>query len=118
MPDIDAGTADDAIAAAKCRFDHADAPYDPDVLALIRVAEAMRAKLYGPGGSDPMPVFVIKGKDRIAPGAVEAYRDLCIEHDLREQAGEVWRAAEEIRRWQERHPDQVRLPDHEHVPAA
>lgn len=34
-----------AIAGAKARFDHADAPYEPDVLALIRAAEAMREEL-------------------------------------------------------------------------
>lgn len=38
---------DDALSAAKARWDHGDAPYDPDVLALIRAAEAMRAALYG-----------------------------------------------------------------------
>lgn len=39
---------DQALAAAKARFDHADAPYDPDVLELIRAAETMREQLYGP----------------------------------------------------------------------
>lgn len=41
-----AAAVDDALSAVKARFDHADAPYDPDVLALIRAAEAMRATLY------------------------------------------------------------------------
>jgi hypothetical protein len=109
---------DSAIDGAKARFDHADAQHDPDALALIRAAEAMRAKLYGPGGDDPMPVFVIKGTDRIAPAAVEAYHDLCIELGLSDQAGQVWHAAEEIRRWQARHPDRIKKPDHPHVPAA
>lgn len=40
---------DEALSAAKARYDHGDAPYDPDVLALIRAAETMHAKLYGPG---------------------------------------------------------------------
>lgn len=35
------------IGGAKDRWDHADAPHNPDVLALIRAAEAMHAKLYG-----------------------------------------------------------------------
>lgn len=56
-----AAAVDAALTAVKARYDHADAPYDPDVLALIRVAEAMRATLYGPAGADPMPVFVLKG---------------------------------------------------------
>jgi hypothetical protein len=34
-----------ALAAAKARFDHADAPHDPDVLALIRAAEAAQEEL-------------------------------------------------------------------------
>lgn len=45
ITDVDA-----AIAAAKDRFDHAEAPYDPDALALIRAAEAMREALDSDGG--------------------------------------------------------------------
>lgn len=37
---------DAALAGAKDRFDHADAKYDPDVLALIRAAEQMRDRLF------------------------------------------------------------------------
>jgi hypothetical protein len=48
---------DDALAAVQARWDHGDAPYDPDVLAIIRAAETMRAKLYGPDGDGPMPVL-------------------------------------------------------------
>ncbi len=59
VPDYGAPAAvDDALAAVKARFDHAAAPYDPDVLGLIRQVEAMREKLYGPVRADPMPVFV------------------------------------------------------------
>lgn len=39
-----------AIAGAKDRFDHAEASHDPDVLALIRAAEALRAELDAIGG--------------------------------------------------------------------
>lgn len=39
-----------ALAGAKDRFDHAGAQYDPDVLALIRVAEAMHRALFGDDG--------------------------------------------------------------------
>jgi hypothetical protein len=38
---------DAALDGAKDRWDHADAPYNPDMLALIRAAEAMREQLYG-----------------------------------------------------------------------
>lgn len=66
---------------------------------------------------DPMPFFVIKAKDRLALDAVRAYRNLCAAAGLDDQAFEVDEAINEIRAWQRRHPDEVRLPDHPHVPA-
>lgn len=66
---------------------------------------------------DPMPVFVIKAKDQLALDAVAAYRQLCLDHDLPHQAIEVTRAYAEINGWQQRHPDRVALPEHEHIPA-
>lgn len=68
--------------------------------------------------NDPMPVFVIKGKDQLALPAVHAYRQLCLDHGLVDQAVQVTRAYAELNGWQRRHPDRVALPDHEHVPAA
>ncbi len=65
---------------------------------------------------DPMPVFVIKGKDRLAPGVVNAYRSLCTLNGLDEQATQVDLARQEIIDWQQRHPDLVKTPDHPHVP--
>lgn len=48
VPKYDTAEAvDDALSAVKARWDHGEAPYDPDVLAVIRAAEAMREKLYG-----------------------------------------------------------------------
>lgn len=48
VPKYDTAEAvDDALSAVKTRWDHGDAPYDPDVLGIIRAAEAMRARLYG-----------------------------------------------------------------------
>lgn len=48
VPTYDTAAAvDDALTAVKARFDHADAPYDPDVLGLIRAAETMRDRPYG-----------------------------------------------------------------------
>ncbi len=114
LPDIDA-----AIDAAKDRWDHAGAPYDPAVLKLIRAAEAMRAyigSIHGPDTDDPMPVFVLKAKDLLAQSAVLAYLDTCDQHGLPRQARHVLRAADEFTAWQERHPDLLQMPDHEHVP--
>jgi hypothetical protein len=65
---------------------------------------------------DPMPVFTIKAKDKLALKAVDAYRDLCLELGLYEQAAEVLLAYSEMSRWRDRNPDQVKLPDHAHVP--
>lgn len=110
-----AAAVDDALAAAKARYDHGDAPYDPDVLALIRAAETMRAKLYGPA-DDLMPVFVIKAKDEFAISAVSAYRRLCEARGLTDQAAQVRLAAAEMSAWRERNPGAVKLPDHQHVP--
>lgn len=66
---------------------------------------------------DPMPEFVIKGKDLLALPALRAYRKACERAGIPEQAREVGKAYEEIAAWQSRHPDVVRLPDHRHVPA-
>lgn len=65
---------------------------------------------------DPMPVFVVKGKDFLAPGTVEAYRDMCVDAGLANQAREVALAHEEIMQWQTRNPHRLRWPAHEHVP--
>lgn len=66
---------------------------------------------------DPMPVFVLKGKDRLALGAISQYSLLCLKAGLIDQAAEVDKAYAEIRAWQGRHPELMKLPDHEHVPA-
>ena len=110
------GAIDDALSAVKARWDHGDAPYDPDVLAVIRAAEAMRAKLYGPVEGDPMPVFVLKGTDQLTPETIAFYRRRCNVHGLVEQAAEVTRALDEMEAWQDRNRDLVHMPDHPHVP--
>lgn len=66
---------------------------------------------------DPMPVFVIKGKDLLAPDAIAMYRQLCLANGLTRQAAEVDRAYAEVEGWQARNPDAVWMPDHTHVPA-
>ena len=66
---------------------------------------------------DPMPVFVLKAKDVLAPGTVNAYRLECLRHGLDEQAAEVEKAFREMAAWQQRHPEELKLPDHKHTPA-
>ena len=68
--------------------------------------------------SDQMPVFAIKAKDNLAVPTVEAYRALCVKHDLLEQAHHVEDARDEMVGWRLAHPDQCKWPDHAHVPAA
>lgn len=67
---------------------------------------------------DPMPVFVIKGKDLLALDAIAMYRQLCLTNGLTRQVAEVDRAWAEMAGWQVRHPDEVWMPDHVHAPAA
>lgn len=66
---------------------------------------------------DPMPVFTIKAKDKLAVRAVGAYLRLCQELGLDEQAAQVELAMAEIHAWRRRNPRLVQLPDHAHVPA-
>lgn len=66
--------------------------------------------------TDPMPVFTIKAKDRLALDTIRVYRALCEERGLTVQASEVGKALREIRLWQERNPERLQLPDHRHIP--
>lgn len=68
--------------------------------------------------TDPMPQFIIKGKDFLAARAVAAYMNLCFDYGQQSQAGQVAKALAEIVEWQERNPEVVQMPDHEHVPVA
>lgn len=68
--------------------------------------------------TDPMPVFTIKAKDRLAVRAVTHYAELCRDAGLETQAQEVEEAIAEMYAWRARHPKSVRLPDHKHVPVA
>jgi len=97
---------------AICREDRAFKHRQVETLA--KRADAARS----PQSEDPMPVFVIKAKDNLAVAAVEAYRALCVRHDLLEQAHHVEDARDEIVEWRLAHPDQCKWPDHAHVPAA
>lgn len=71
-----------------------------------------------PVGDDPMPVFVIQGKDRLAPQTIAQYARSCEAAGLTEQAREVRKALLEITEWQHRNHDRVKYPDHKHVPEA
>lgn len=65
--------------------------------------------------SDPMPVFTIKAKDLLALCAIARYRTECEVNGLFDQAREVEKAMAEFERWQQRNPDLMKMPDHEHV---
>jgi hypothetical protein len=67
---------------------------------------------------DPMPVFVIKAKDKFGPAAVRYYRSLCLQAGLHEHVAEVSKAHEEMDMWRKRHPERIQLPDHKHVGAS
>jgi hypothetical protein len=67
---------------------------------------------------DPMPVFVIKAKDKLAASTIECYLAYCEDEGLDEQAEEVRKALDEIEAWQSRHSDAMKLPDHPHVPVS
>jgi hypothetical protein len=81
--------------------------------------QALRTQLHGtrpqPDG-DPAPVFVLRGRDELAPVIVHQYRELCDEAGLPDQAHQVGLALDEIIEWQDRHPDLVGLPTHLHTP--
>lgn len=106
----------DAIEAFRRAFLLAGGPIGAEDDA-IRAGLEAAARTGVPAG-DPMPVFVIKAKDRLAVAAVSAYRRLCEGEDLHDQARQVRLAAAEISAWRERNPELVKLPGHPHVPAA
>jgi hypothetical protein len=70
------------------------------------------------GVDDPMPVFVIKAKDDLAIHAIREYHDLCVERGLDDQANEVEAAIDEMIEWRDRHEDEIKPPDHRHVPVS
>lgn len=64
-----------------------------------------------------MPVFVLKAKDNLAPGAVANYAILCEAVGLTDQAREVRKALAEIVVWRENNRSLCKWPDHDHVAA-
>ena len=67
--------------------------------------------------SGPMPVFVLKARDNLAPGAVANYAILCEAAGLDDQAREVRKALAEMVNWRDEHRDLCKWPGHAHVAA-
>jgi hypothetical protein len=65
-----------------------------------------------------MPVFVLKGKDLVALDGILGYLQGCDARGLDDQVAEVTKAISEFAHWQHRNNNQVKLPDHKHVPAS
>lgn len=65
---------------------------------------------------DPMPVFTLKAKDKLALDVIRAYQVACDDEGLDAQADEVGKAIAEFEAWQGRNPGRLQLPDHSHVP--
>lgn len=58
---------------------------------------------------DYMPVFILKGQDRLALAAILDAQVLVVLHA---QAQEVQKAMEKMTLWQEDNPQRMKLPDH------
>ena len=66
--------------------------------------------------TNEMPVFILKGKDKLALSTINYYLNKCISARLTEQAKEVAKAYMEMRNWQDDNPEEMKLPDHKHIP--
>jgi hypothetical protein len=60
---------------------------------------------------DDEPVFVLRGQDLHAPGAIEHYAVVCFRDGLTDHADAAMKAAGEITLWQAEHPERVKRPD-------
>lgn len=61
---------------------------------------------------DTEPVFLLRGQDRKAPFVIDAYAQMCEESDMDPDFVRSLRvAAEQMRTWQQDHPERVKLPD-------
>lgn len=81
---------------------------------VIGRAEAHLREAHGSLAPDPAPVFVIRASDLFADDTIRRYYDQCVENGLTDLAAEVLAARTEMRGWQMRHRDQVRLPGEAH----
>ncbi len=66
---------------------------------------------------DPMPVFIVKAKDNLAPRAIAAYVNSLYDNGLSVQATYAMAALQEVVAWRERNEHLCKWPDHKHVPA-
>lgn len=66
---------------------------------------------------DPMPRFVLLGKDKHTPETILAYAHACDRAGNHAQHDEAVKAYYEMLEWQQRNPDKVKEPDHKHVDA-
>lgn len=66
---------------------------------------------------DVMPVFPLLAKDELAADVINYYKMCCESAGYLNQAAEVEKALAEVKAWQARHPEQIKRPDHTHVPA-
>lgn len=55
--------------------------------------------------------FLIRGQDRFAPAAVDAYAQLVSGSVPENTVAEIRGIAERMRQWQEEHPEYVKTPD-------
>jgi hypothetical protein len=55
--------------------------------------------------------FLIRGQDRFAPAAIEAYAELVRDSVPIDALSEVRNLADQIRWWQGEHPEFVKTPD-------
>jgi hypothetical protein len=55
--------------------------------------------------------FLIRGQDRFAPDAIEAYAGLVEGAMPAAMAADVRQVAEQVRQWQREHPGLVKTPD-------
>ena len=72
-------------------------------------------RIQDPAGIIPAdePVFLIRGQDRAAPEAVRSYADIAQRAGApRSVVDECYQWAMEIQRWQETHPEKVKVADH------
>jgi len=64
------GGVQDALDEARAKWDHADAPYQPTVLGLIRAAEAMFATLYPGDGKEWVYFIAFNSHGRAGNGEI------------------------------------------------
>lgn len=58
------------------------------------------------------PLFIVRGKDRLAPALIEKYANLAEDYGASEEfVNEIWSLYWEMKDWQHAHPDRIKVPD-------